>query len=259
MTINMDKMLQRKENLKNKFNKGNKENPFFKPQAGDQYVRFLPSPDGDPFKDFYLHYELGPAFLCPKRNFNEKCPVCDYAFSLWKEGTDESKKMAKKLFSQQRFYSNVLEREKDTGVIKQGPKPYSYGKETYEQLIETVVDPDLGDFTNPEEGKDFKLNYKLAEKKGAYPKTKLTLLGKASPIGKGKKEIKELLDKVRPVESFLTRKSTEDVQKILDEYLDDPFEEKKLGDSTSEASEASDENDSTEISSVDEAIEELTK
>lgn len=248
MSINQELMRKKLESIKTNGKSDKKESPFFKPAAGDQDVRFLPSSDGDPFKEFHFHYNVGnEAFLCPKKNFGEKCKVCDYAWELWKEGTDESKKMAKDLFARQRFFSNVLQR----GDEAVGPKPYGYGKETYEQLIETVLDPDYGDITDPEEGRDFKLNYKLAEKKGAFPKTKLNIKPKVSPIAKSKKDIKDLLDKAKPIESFLTRKTSDEVSSILDAFLQDPYdgeETKKYGNSsTSNAA----------VDPIDSAIEEL--
>src|SRR3990167_141858 len=169
-----------------------KDNPWFKPAEGDQKVRFLPSADGDPFKTYHLHYNLGEPVLCPKKNFDEKCAICDYAYSLWKEGTDESKTMAKKFYSQERFFSNVIARSSTSDVLE--PKPYSYGKDSYKQLLTFTIDPDYDDITDPELGRDFNLNYKKAETKGAFPKTTLVVGGKPTPISKNKKEIKELLD-----------------------------------------------------------------
>lgn len=248
--INNDLMRKKLESLRTNGKSDKKDSPWFKPAEGDQEVRFLPSEDGDPFKEYFFHYNLGESFLCPKKNFNEKCPVCDYAFELWREGTDESQKMAKTLFSRQRFFTNVLERGKE----ENGPKPYGYGKETYEQLLETSLDPDFGDFTDPEQGRDFKLTYKKAEKKGAFPKTKITIKPKQSPLAKSKKEIKEFLEKVKPISTLMVKKSTEEVKKILELFLNDPFagsDDKKLGDSTSELA-------NEEISSIDQAINELS-
>ncbi len=248
--INKELMRKKLESLKTNGKSDKKESPFFKPSVGDQEIRFLPSEDGDPFKEYFFHYNMGEAFLCPKRSFNEKCPVCDYAFELWKEGTDESKKQAKGLFARQRFFTNVVQR----GQEHLGPKPYGYGKETYEQLMETALDPDYEDFTDPENGRDFKLNYKLAEKKGAFPKTKLTIKPKQTPIAASKKDIKGVLDKVKPIESFLNRKTTEEVRDILDTFMSDPFKDesvKKYGSSEKETS------SEVEVDSVDEAIDEV--
>lgn len=252
--INKELMKKKLESLKTNGKSDKKESVFFRPDEGDQDVRFLPSADGDPFKEYYFHYNLGEGFLCPRRNFGEKCAVCDYAFELWKEDTDESKKSAKNLFTRQRFFTNVILRGKE----ELGPKPYGYGKETYEQLIKMSLDPDYDDFTDLELGRDFKLSYTKPEKKGAYPKTKLTIKPKQTPLASSKKIIKEILDKVKPIESFLLRKSPDEVRQTLETYLDDPFDnstnrESKLGDSVNNLS--SDEE--AVVTSIDQAIEEL--
>ena len=78
--------------------KSKKDNVFWKPTEGDQDIRIVPTSDGDPFKVFHFHYNLGEAarggVLCPKRQFGEHCPICEFASSLWQEESSESKKMA---------------------------------------------------------------------------------------------------------------------------------------------------------------------
>jgi hypothetical protein len=68
--------------------------------------------------------------LCPKRNFGDNCPVCDFASQLWREGVDNnddhSKKMAKSLFVRQRFFSPVMVRgQEDAGVRVWGERPHT--------------------------------------------------------------------------------------------------------------------------------------
>ena len=38
-----------------------KDNVFWKPSEGDQEIRLVPTEDGDPFKVFHFHYNLGEA------------------------------------------------------------------------------------------------------------------------------------------------------------------------------------------------------
>lgn len=246
MTIDLEKMKKKLASSETNGKSDKKDNGYFKPQLGDQEVRFLPSEDGDPFKEFFFHYGLGETFLCPKKNYNEKCPACEYAFELWSDKTDASKKQAKELFSKQRFFSNVIVRGKEA----EGPKPYGYGKKTYQQLLKLVTDPEYGDVTDVESGYDFKLSYEAAKGDGAFPTT--TLLPKRQPsvLAKTKKEIKELLDKIKPVEGLMVKKTPAEVLITLNAHLDDPFddsksEKKKYG------------NNNEEVGSVDAAINEL--
>ena len=66
MAIDMNKMRARQTALKNKGGDGN--NQFWRPQEGEQTIRIVTPADGDPFRDFWFHYEVGDekGFLSPK-------------------------------------------------------------------------------------------------------------------------------------------------------------------------------------------------
>ena len=109
MAINMDKMKQKLESLQGN---GNKKSAFWRPQDGEQVIRIVPTEDGDPFKEYWFHYNLGnnPGFLSPKKNFGEECPLDNYVRDLYRQGDEESIKMAKSLSARQRFFSPVVVR-----------------------------------------------------------------------------------------------------------------------------------------------------
>ena len=102
MAINLDKMKAKLETSRNGGRSQN--NTKWRPSEGDQTIRLLPTEDGDPFKEFHFHYNVGknPGILCPKRNYNEDCPICELATSLWRDGVenndDDSKREALILF-----------------------------------------------------------------------------------------------------------------------------------------------------------------
>ena len=83
MAIDIKKM---KAKLAALSNKGSKKDILWGPKEGQKYtVRILPSPDGDPFKEFWFHYDLAPGgFLCPKKNYGEPCAACEFASKLYK-------------------------------------------------------------------------------------------------------------------------------------------------------------------------------
>ena len=150
MSINMDLMRKKLAQLRGE---GERENShWFKPDEGDQDIRIVPSPDGDPLKEMYFHYNVGEhrgGIVCPKRNYGEECPICEFASSLWRDGTqnndEESKKLAKSLFVRARYFSPVVLR----GREDEGVKMYGYGKRAYENLLGYILDPDYGDITDP--------------------------------------------------------------------------------------------------------------
>ena len=101
MAINLELMRKKLAVLKGEVKGGGSNSPFFRPEEGEQDIRIVPSPDGDPFKDFWFHYNVGnnPGFLSPKKNFGEDDPLNDFVRKLFNEGTEESIKMAKSLMA----------------------------------------------------------------------------------------------------------------------------------------------------------------
>ena len=88
MGINMDKMRQKLSQLQG--NGNSNKDLFWRPPEGESTIRIVPTPDGDPFKDFWFHYNVGnnPGFLSPKRNFGDDCPlIASCASFLMKVGT----------------------------------------------------------------------------------------------------------------------------------------------------------------------------
>ena len=73
MTIDLKKMRAKLTALHSK----NGKSRFWKPPEGESVIRIIPSKDGDPFKEFWFHYNLGDnrGFLSPKRNFGEDDPL----------------------------------------------------------------------------------------------------------------------------------------------------------------------------------------
>lgn len=221
MAIDLAKM---RERLQAAQNKGGGDNTFWRPSDGEQSIRIVPTADGDPFKDYWFHYNVGAnrGFLCPKRNYGDSCPVCDFASQLWREGSEnddpEAKKMAKGLFARQRFFSPVLVR----GEEDQGVRVWGYGKTAYESLLGLVLNPEYGDITDPESGTDLVLNY--GKPPGAsFPQTKLTPRRRSSvlcdeAVG-GDDRCAELLENIPDFDNIFERKSTSDVAAMLDEYL----------------------------------------
>jgi len=202
---------------------GDKEQShWFKPDEGDQTIRIVPAPDGDPLKEMYFHYNVGDhrgGIVCPKRNYGEQCPICEFASALWKEGTstndEESKKLAKSLFVRARFFSPVVVR----GREDEGVKIYGYGKRAYENLLGYILDPDYGDITDPLEGTDIALTYTKPTTPGAYPQTNLKMRRNTSPLLEDTEAIPALLDGIPDFGSLFDRQTPEQIDAILDEQL----------------------------------------
>jgi len=220
MSINMELMKKKLATLRGEGDR--EQSAWFRPDEGDQDIRIVPAPDGDPLKEMHFHYNVGDhrgGIVCPKRNYGEECPICEFASALWKEGInnndEESKKLAKSLFVRARFFSPVVVR----GREDEGVKIYGYGKRAYENLLGYILDPDYGDITDPLEGTDIALTYTKPTTPGAYPQTSLKMRRNTSPLLEDKEAIAALLDGIPDFDSLFERHTSQEIDAILDEQL----------------------------------------
>jgi hypothetical protein len=223
MALDLSKMKAKLDKLANNGKENGSNSVKWKMEEGQHSVRIVPTEDGDPFKELFFHYGVGgKTVLCPKKNFSDSCPICDFASQLWREGTanedKESQKMAKQLFPKQRFMSPVIVR----GEEAKGVQVWEYGKRAYETMIGLVLNPEYGDITDTEEGLDLVIDYTKppAGAKDQFPETKITPRRKSSPLCDpsygGPAKCKELLDSIPDFDALYPRQSTAEVQKILD-------------------------------------------
>jgi hypothetical protein len=246
MGIDLAKMKAKRDALENRGGKS----AFWRPEDGETVIRILPTSDGDPFKEFWFHYNLGknPGFLSPKKNFGEDDPLNDFVRQLYNEGSDDSIKMAKNLSARQRFFSPVLVR----GQEEEGVRLWGYGKTAYKELLNLVLNPEYGDITDVNEGTDLVINY--GKPAGAqFPQTAITPRRKSSPLAPNDDEISGMLDSIPAYDEVFesARKTPTEIQNMLDEFL--------LGEEDAEdvSTETTKYESSTPASNVDKAFEEL--
>jgi hypothetical protein len=212
MAIDLKAMRDKLEKLNNKGGK------TWKPKLDSKTkARVLAPADGDPFKDIWFHYGVGEkSIVCPKRNYGEACPVCEFATSLFKSGEEENIEMAKDLFAKQRFYTPIVLREDDEPAVK----VWGYSQTVYKELLEAVLDPEYGDIADPVAGTDFVIKYEKPNGK-MYPHTSLKFARKPSSMVKdyGEEKVAELLKSVPDIRGLFDRVSTAEVQEALDSHL----------------------------------------
>ena len=230
MAIDMNKMRAKLENLQSNGGKG--KSAFWRPQDGEQVIRIVPSDDGDPFKEYWFHYNLGdnPGFLSPKKNFGEDCPLDSYVRELYRQGDDESVKMAKSLSARQRFFAPVIVR----GEEEQGVRVWGFGKMAYQELLNLVLNPDYGDITDVDEGTDLVIKY--GKPAGAqFPQTTITPRRKASVMVNNSKKAKEMLNSIPDFTTLFERKSAKDVQSMLEEFIASRLDDEGVEEASSES------------------------
>tara|TARA_R100000315_G_C5234796_1_gene146220 strand:+ start:1923 stop:2702 length:780 start_codon:yes stop_codon:yes gene_type:complete len=221
MKTNNELMKRKWAALRGQLKGGDENSVWFKPTEGTTDIRIVPAEDGDPLKEKHFHWigqgQSKKGILCPKRNFGEDCPICEFASSMWREGVDnndqESKNLAKSLFVRTRYFSPVVVR----GREEEGVKVYGYGKQAYELLLGYFLDTEYGDIADVDEGTDIALTYTKPTKKGEFPRTSLKMRRKTSPLLEDGDAVSSLLDRMPNIDALHERLSPKQVKAIMDE------------------------------------------
>ena len=101
-----------------------------------------------------------------------------------------------------------------------GVKVWSYGKTAYETLLGYVLDPDYGDITHPETGTDIVLTYTVPNTPGSFPKTQLKPRRRPSVLcDDAVANCDDLVSSVPEIDTLFQRRTTPEVQALLDDYL----------------------------------------
>ena len=159
-------------------NFSNGDDRIWKPErdkSGNGYaiIRFLPPVDGEdmPWVRLFSHGFQGPGGWYIENSLttlNQKDPVSEYNTSLWNNGTDEGKEVARKQKRRLNYYSNIY-------VVKDPANPsnegevflYKYGEKIFDKVNDSL-NPEFQDETpvNPFdlwEGADFKLKIRTLD------------------------------------------------------------------------------------------------
>ena len=115
-----------------------------KAQNGYAVIRFLPAPaDEDlPFVKIYSHaFQGNSGWLIDTclTTLNQKCPVCEHNSTLWNNGTDAGKEVARKQKRKLTYVSNIY-------VVKDPANPenegkvflFKYGKKIFDKITEAM-------------------------------------------------------------------------------------------------------------------------
>jgi hypothetical protein len=253
--------------IRNKLNQlsgqNSKRNIMWRPEEGEETtIRLLsfPDNDGQPFKERMFYYNIGnsPGLLSPYQ-FQKPDPVQELITKLRDEGSKESYELAKKLYPKMRCYAPVIVRgEEDKGV-----RIWAFGKMIYQNILNFMLDEDYGDITDPESGRDVRVNcFKSPGKMWAT--TEVRLRGKITPLNESQETTKKWMDNIPNIDDLFTLKSYEELEKIINNWLEgDEEKETTRGGSQSNSYDKSDQMSpdkaSEKYSSLDDAFADLEK
>jgi len=135
------------------------DSKWWKPKAGDNIIRILPSNRED--GNFAYHSILHHGFKIDGKNrafpclgaIGKKCPVCQIISYYDTETDPDIKAVIQSLTPRHAYLMNMIERGKENGV-----QIYSAPKTVMRELMQYMNDEEYGDITDPEEGREVKIN-----------------------------------------------------------------------------------------------------
>jgi len=194
-------------------------NSLWKPSPGDSTVRILPYKyDSDlPFVELYFHYDInGKTYLSPI-SFGRPDPIEEFAQKLKTAGgSKEDWQLGKKIEAKMRTFAPIIVRSEEN----EGVKFWGFGKLVYQELLQTMADPDYRGLTDPVDGRDIKVTFQTAEELGAnFPKTTVRARPVITPLTDNKVLAQKLLKEQKDIKEVYQELSYEDLEGVLDKYL----------------------------------------
>ena len=143
---------------------------------GDNLIRIMPphqSQDGKLYWGVPLHFGVGPnqaIMPCPRKAFQQPCPVCAAGFSLRNAGKEEA---GNDLLPSWAGYMCVVPIDEEGKPLGDNPKIriWSASGGIMDDLLDILEDPKKGDFTNLEQGFDINVRKRGSGKKGTKYQT----------------------------------------------------------------------------------------
>jgi hypothetical protein len=236
-----------------------RKNVMWRPEEGSETtVRLIayPNNDGQPFKELMFYYNIGnnPGLLAPYQ-FSKADPIQELITKLRDGGDKDSYELAKKLYPKMRCYAPVIVR----GEEEKGVRLWAFGKQVYQTLLNYMLDEDYGDITDPNEGRDVRITCTKTPGK-MWATTDVRPRGKDSPLSEDASKAKNWLDNIPDVNDIFELKSYEELERIVNEWLngdeEDDNKETTRGGSSSTSSNSDDSPDaiSNKYSSLDDAF-----
>jgi len=192
MTTLNEKLTKRRQQIKDRSSAG----AVFFPKEGTTRIRIRPAPDQVDWAvectSFYLGQEVKGVFSAV--TLGDDCPVMEKYEKLRDSKKSGDKDIAKLMTPRTKYLvAAVIYEENGKGIdVKNSEKMVQVPTGVYNAMLDFFLDPDMGDFTDAEEGYDLKIKRTGKGKQD----TEYTLIPvqKSSPIPKDYSEEVDPLD-----------------------------------------------------------------
>jgi hypothetical protein len=199
---------------------------FWKPQVGNYTIRIVPSKFNkqNPFREVYFHYGFAKGPVLALNNFGEADPIMEFAAKLRQSKDRDNWALAKKLDPKMRVFVPVIVR----GEEHLGVRLWEFGKEVYKSLLGFAADEDYGDFTDIQDGFDFKIDAVNSEVAGRkVVSCTLRPRPKSSPISDDANQINKWLEEQPDIMTINRKREYNDIKELLAKWLNPEAEEEQ--------------------------------
>jgi len=215
MAINLDAIKSRLNKLQNT---QRTTVELWKPAPGKHTIRLVPYKFNkeNPFIELYFHYNINNKSYLSPMSFGRPDPIVEFADKLKRMGDKEDWKAAKKMEPKLRTFVPVLVR----GEEGEGVKFWGFGKTVYQEILGYMADPDYGDITDPNEGRDITVEVVSAEDSGtSYPVTTIRVKPKETPLAATKEETDKYLTNQKEITELYSELTYAELKNVLEGWL----------------------------------------
>ena len=199
-------------------NNTKKSDSIWKPANGKSQIRLVPYKfnKDNPFIELYFHYNINNKTYLSPISFGRPDPIVEFAEKLKRTGDTDDWKAGKKMEPKLRTFVPVIVRGKES----EGVKFWGFGKTVYQDILGYIADPDYGDITDPNTGRDIVLEVMSAEESNAsYPTTTIRVKPAVSKLADSPETIQQLLDGQKEITELYSELSYAELKSVLENWL----------------------------------------
>jgi hypothetical protein len=215
MAINLDAIRGRLNKLQSTTSK---KVELWKPTPGKHQIRLVPYKfnKDNPFIELYFHYNINNKSYLSPQSFGRPDPIVEFSDKLKRMGDKEDWKAAKQMEPKLRTFVPVLVR----GEEGEGVRFWGFGKTVYQEILGYIADPDYGDITDPNEGRDIVVEIVSAEDSGtSYPVTTIRVKPNETPLTDTKEDTEKFLNNQREITELYQELTYSELKGVLEGWL----------------------------------------
>jgi hypothetical protein len=211
--MNINAIKQRLNSLQNT---SKKTDSLWKPKPGKYTIRIVPYKFNkeNPFIELLFHYNINNKTYLSPASFGRPDPILEFAEKLKRLGDTENWKAGKKMEPKLRTFAPVVVR----GAENEGVKFWGFGKTVYEEVLAIISDPDYGDITDDQTGRDVVIEIVEAEGK-TYPETRIRVKPNVTKLSDNPELVDKLLNEQKEITEIYSELSYNELKGVLENWL----------------------------------------